>query len=69
MGPVNQIIKKIKVGEVMKEGTNIVCSIATETNAWKRSHEIVEKQGPGFVTAVQENKHRVSSGTKEIVLR
>lgn len=70
MTPANLIKTKVRVGSIIKNGKEIVCSVATETSSWTRPEEIAQKQGPAFLKALERMAPgSIGSDTKEIFER
>ncbi|KAL1584160.1 hypothetical protein WHR41_07281 [Cladosporium halotolerans] len=68
MTGITYIFKKIRVGTVVKDGKEIVLSVATKTQAWTRT-EVAKGQGWGFRAAVEKTLDQVASDTREICSR
>lgn len=69
MSGINYIFKKIRVGKVVKDGKEIVISVATKTQAWTRPEEVAKNQGPEFRAVIEDKINEVYSDTREICSR
>lgn len=69
MSGINYIFKKIRVGKVVKDGKEIVLSVATKTQAWTRTEEVAKEQGSEFLAVIEDKINQVSSDTREICSR
>lgn len=65
----NKIIKKKAVDRLMKNGMEVVLSVATQTSEWTRpdfiADSIAQKAGP----VIQNSKTVLPAGTVEVCIR
>lgn len=65
----NKIISKVQVGSVVKDGKNIILSVATKTSDWTRTEEQAKAHAPAWKKAVTESLDKIKDDTVEIVQR
>lgn len=65
----NVVLRKKFVGFMVKDGTKVVLSAATETSSWSRPESMADKAGEVLASSVMANPDKVPTGTKEVCVR
>lgn len=65
----NKILNKVNIGKVKKDGQEILVSIATNTEAFRRTEEFARQMGPRLLGVLQNDIGKVAPGTKECIVR
>lgn len=65
----HKIIKKAPAGRIIKDGKEVLISIATKTSMFTRPDTIVEEQVAELKSAMEKNMHLVEKDTVEAVMR
>jgi hypothetical protein len=65
----NKIIKKKAVDKLMKNGMEVVLSVATQTSEWTRPEFIADAIAQRAAPVIQNSKTVLPAGTVEVCIR
>ncbi|KUL81631.1 hypothetical protein ZTR_09652 [Talaromyces verruculosus] len=64
----NKIIKKKAVDKLMKNGMEVVVSVATQTSEWTRRGFVADAIGQRVALVIQNSKTALPAGTVEVCI-